>query len=147
MSSEKDTIDSAGIPSDQDIHQNTNRTTEDFKQLKTIASLRRDSSSLDEKNIKGDVQDIKIAEIGDDTALDVENDVELVLDKARGLTIEECRKLIKDLLEEHTYDYNFAATQKDKLRKLLDGPAEGQSAEEWEILLKKETALNIFYSP
>ena len=93
MSSEKDTIDSAGIPSDQDIHQNTNRTTEDFKQLKTIASLRRDSSSLDEKNIKGDVQDIKIAEIGDDTALDVENDVELVLDKARGLTIEECRKL------------------------------------------------------
>ena len=77
------------------------------------------------------------------------NDIDFVLDKVESLTVEDCRKILKELLEEHKYDYNFAATQRHKLENLLLGPQqqEGLSTEEWELELKTETAINKLYSP
>jgi hypothetical protein len=74
-------------------------------------------------------------------------DINMVLDKVATLTIEECREIIDALLEEHQHDYNFSATQREKLKALLSGPREGQSEDEWELELKSETAINKFYSP
>lgn len=105
------------------------------------------ADSMDEKDIMGDTEVIRIKDLDDGTTLDVENDVEVVMDKVNSLSIEECRKLIEELLEDHKYDYNFSQSQKAKLRDLLGGPDQHQSVGEWEIILKKETAINIFYSP
>jgi OPT family small oligopeptide transporter len=148
MSSEKNDISPDENPRDSqmNIHPVT-----DKKQLETVATPQDDSSSFDEKNAQGHVQDVNVQDVKaafvEHTTLDVENDVEVVMDKVDALTIEECRRLIEELLEEHTYDYNFSSAQKDKLRRLMDGPADGQTAEEWEIVFKKETAINVFYSP
>jgi len=49
--------------------------------------------------------------------------------------------------EDHEYDYNFATAQKTKLEKLLAGPDEFDSQENWELALKTETAVNKYYSP
>ncbi|AEO69734.1 uncharacterized protein THITE_43241 [Thermothielavioides terrestris NRRL 8126] len=51
------------------------------------------------------------------------------------------------MLKEHEYDYNFSDTLRVKLASLLEGPAEGQTSDEWELLLKTETAVVRFYSP
>lgn len=74
-------------------------------------------------------------------------DVEYVLDKIELLTVNECKEILGKLLKEHEYDYNFAEALRVKLGSLLQGPAEGQSVDEWELLLKTETAVNHFYSP
>ncbi|KAK5113041.1 hypothetical protein LTR85_011063 [Meristemomyces frigidus] len=76
-----------------------------------------------------------------------EQDIEFVMDKVGSLTVEECRQILEDLLKEHEYDYNFAATQRHKLENILLGPQENQSTDEWELELKTETAVNKFYSP
>ncbi|KAI5200374.1 hypothetical protein AUEXF2481DRAFT_43913 [Aureobasidium subglaciale EXF-2481] len=91
--------------------------------------------------------DIQAAEIHDVSPLDVENDVEEVMDKVLILTVDECCKLVEKLVEEHKTDYNLSSAQKEKLVHLLRGPAQGQSTDEWEITLRKEAALNSFYSP
>jgi OPT family small oligopeptide transporter len=137
------TTTNGGVP---DAHTNIHSANEDEKRLDNISTSQDDASSTDEKHATGHVQDVKTAFV-EHTALDVENDVELVMDKVDALTIAECRRLIEELLNEHTYDYNFTSSQKDKLRRLLDGPVDGQTAEEWEVIFKKETAINVFYSP
>ncbi|KAI5271558.1 OPT-domain-containing protein [Aureobasidium subglaciale] len=108
------------------------------------SSRQDDDNSLDEKRVPGETE---VLELHDIAPLDVENDVDAVMDKVTVLTIDDCRKLITELLEEHKNDYNFSSSQKAKLVHLLKGPEEGQSTEEWEIALKKETAVNTFYSP
>jgi len=75
------------------------------------------------------------------------DDIEHVMDKIDTLTIEECGAILQKLLKDHEYDYNFASSQREKLTKLLQGPAEGESTEEWELKLKTETAVNHFFSP
>ncbi|KAJ6031021.1 hypothetical protein N7540_001753 [Penicillium herquei] len=87
----------------------------------------------------------KLVASGDETA-PIE-DIEHVMDKISTLTIDECKEIIKDLLKSHEYDYNFGNPLREKLSRLLEGPSEGQDAEEWELQLKTETALNKFYSP
>ena len=76
-----------------------------------------------------------------------ENDIEFVMDKVQTLTVDECRQLLSDLLEEHKYDYNFTATKRHQLEGLLLGPQDNQTTDEWELKLKTETAINQFYSP
>ncbi|KAH0275478.1 OPT-domain-containing protein, partial [Aureobasidium melanogenum] len=125
----------------------TDNTVIEEKDCKDGTSLQTGDSSIDEKHPRGDTKVIEVDRVRDGAALDVENDVEAVMDKVIALGIEECRNLIEKLLEDHKYDYNLTHSQKEKLKSLLDGPAEGQSQGEWEILLKKETAINVFYSP
>ena len=74
-------------------------------------------------------------------------DIEHVMTKIESLSVEECKGLIQDLLSYHEYDYNFSALERAKLHKLLEGPADGQSLDEWELEVKTETAINKFYSP
>ncbi|KAJ5613939.1 hypothetical protein N7528_007593 [Penicillium herquei] len=74
-------------------------------------------------------------------------DVEHVMDKIDTLTVDECKDIITKLLKSHEYDYNFSNALREKLSRLLEGPSDGQDAEEWELQLKTETALNHFYSP
>lgn len=76
-----------------------------------------------------------------------EGDLKYVLDKIEILTVGECQRIIKELLKEHKYDYNFSATQRKKLETLLLGPQENQTVDEWELELKTETAVNKFFSP
>ncbi|KAG9958111.1 OPT-domain-containing protein, partial [Aureobasidium melanogenum] len=125
----------------------TDNTVIEEKDCKDGTSLQTGDSSIDEKHPRGDTKVIEVDRVRDGAALDVENDVEAVMDKVIALGIEECRNLIEELLEDHKYDYNLTHSQKEKLKSLWDGPAEGQSQGEWEILLKKETAINVFYSP
>ncbi|KAJ5725985.1 uncharacterized protein N7483_007342 [Penicillium malachiteum] len=87
----------------------------------------------------------KLVAGGDETA-PIE-DIEYVMDKITTLSVEECKDIIKKLLKDHEYDYNFGTALREKLSRLLEGPSEGQDAEEWELQLKTETALNHFYSP
>jgi len=75
------------------------------------------------------------------------DDIEYVINKVDSLTVEECRKHLESFLQDHEFDYNFNQNQKQKLVTLLDGPAEGQSIEDWELMMKTETAINRFYSP
>ncbi|KAK0732321.1 oligopeptide transporter protein [Lasiosphaeris hirsuta] len=89
-----------------------------------------------------------VEKIGDrDDGVAPIEDIEYVIDKIDILTVDECRAIIQKLLKDHEYDYNFASSQREKLKKLLEGPAEGESTEEWELKLKTETAVNHFYSP
>lgn len=74
-------------------------------------------------------------------------DIEPVMTKIESLSVEECKVIIQDLLAYHEYDYNFSALQREKLRRLLEGPVDGQTPDEWELELKTETATNKFYSP
>ncbi|KAI4754027.1 OPT-domain-containing protein [Aureobasidium sp. EXF-3400] len=124
-----------------------NSSTAEQKDSKESSNFRDPASGMDEKDIIGDTEVIQIKDVDDSTALEIENDVEAVMDKVITLSIEECRKLLEQLLEDHKYDYNFTRSQKKKLRNLLGEPAKDQSVGEWEIILKKETAINIFYSP
>lgn len=75
------------------------------------------------------------------------HDIELVMDKVEKLSVEDCTQILKELLDEHKYDYNFAAAQRLKLEKLLLGPQDGQSTDEWTLEMKTEAAINKFYSP
>jgi OPT family small oligopeptide transporter len=75
------------------------------------------------------------------------DDIEQVMDKVDTLTVEECRRHIEQLLKDHEYDYNFSAAQRRKLEGLLVGPNEHERAEDWELQIKTEAAINIFYSP
>lgn len=97
---------------------------------KDSKDMDRAANTMDEKEIMGDTEVILIKDIDKGTALDVETDVEAVMDKVISLSIEECRKLIEELLEDHKYDYNFTQSQKDKLRDLLAGPVENQTVGE-----------------
>ncbi|KAK5115240.1 hypothetical protein LTR62_001440 [Meristemomyces frigidus] len=74
-------------------------------------------------------------------------DIEHVMDRVAMLSIDECRQIITELLENHQHDYNFAESQRSRLKALLLGPREGQSEAEWELEFKSETAINKFYSP
>lgn len=75
------------------------------------------------------------------------DDVEYVMDKIAVLSVDDCKEIIRDLLKYHEYDYNFANSQREKLAALLEGPAEGETTEEWELALKTQAAVNKFYSP
>lgn len=75
------------------------------------------------------------------------DDIGHVMDKINTLTIDDCRMYIRQLLDDHEYDYNFASAQKEKLQGLLAGPREDQDIEQWELEIKSETAINRFYSP
>ncbi|KAK0648566.1 oligopeptide transporter protein [Cercophora newfieldiana] len=75
------------------------------------------------------------------------DDIEHVMDKIKTLTVNECRAIIKKLLKDHEYDYNFASSQREKLANLLGGPVDGETTEEWELKLKTETAVVHWYSP
>jgi OPT family small oligopeptide transporter len=75
------------------------------------------------------------------------DDIEHVMDKVNTLTVDECRKHIEQLLKDHEYDYNFSANQRQKLEGLLAGPNHNERAEDWELQIKTETAINKFYSP
>ncbi|KAH0175336.1 hypothetical protein KCU67_g279, partial [Aureobasidium melanogenum] len=145
MASDKDDITPSG---DSPSRLRTmNSSAAEQKDSKESSDFRDAASAMDEKDIIGGTEVIQIRDVDDSTALDIENDVEAVMDKVITLSIEECRKLLEELLEDHKYDYNFTRSQKEKLRNLLGGPAQDQSVGEWEIILKKETAINIFYSP
>lgn len=93
------------------------------------------------------VQDLadKIGETS--TGLAPVDDIEHVMDKVDTLTMEECEMHIRKLLDDHKYDYNFAAAQRQKLEAMLEGPTLGESTEDWELKMKTETAINKFYSP
>ncbi|KAF2766731.1 oligopeptide transporter protein [Teratosphaeria nubilosa] len=120
------------------------------------SSSERDAekSSRDPKRSQGVVEVVErdvlslAGKLGDkSTGLAPVADLERVMDKVATLTVKECREIIKDLLEDHEHDYNFATAQREKLKTLLNGPEEGQSQDEWELQLKSETAINKFYSP
>ncbi|KAL6877633.1 OPT oligopeptide transporter domain-containing protein [Trichoderma longibrachiatum] len=87
----------------------------------------------------------KLGDISNSTA--PLNDIEYVMDKIETLSVEECKDIIRDLLKHHEYDYNFSESQRKKLAALIDGPSENQGAEEWELELKTEAAINKFFSP
>jgi len=74
------------------------------------------------------------------------DDIEHVMDKIGTLTVDDCRAIIEKVLKDHEYDYNFSSAQREQLTKLLQGPAEGESTEEWELKLKTDTAVGHFYS-
>ncbi|KGQ03796.1 Oligopeptide transporter 2 [Beauveria bassiana D1-5] len=75
------------------------------------------------------------------------DDIEQVITKIEVLGVEECRQILSDMLEYHKYDYNFGETTRAHFQRLIDGPADGQTPEEWETELKTETAVNKFFSP
>lgn len=75
------------------------------------------------------------------------DDIHYVMDKIETLTVDECKVILAQLLKDHEYDYNFSSAQRVKIATLLEGPAEGQATDEWELELKTETAVNKFYSP
>lgn len=109
-----------------------------------------DSSSGDGRDLKGEVHDVSVDAVHDlaeKHIIDVEGDVQFVMDKIEVLNIEQCREILTNLLDQHTGDYNFNATQRAKLENLLLGPQDGQPVEEWETAIKTETAINKFYSP
>ncbi|KAM0262588.1 hypothetical protein ACHAQJ_001633 [Trichoderma viride] len=118
-------------------------------------SVEKDNSSperaVDEKNgfpsTVHDVDDVihLAAKLGDSIA--PIDDIEYVMDKIETLSIDECKDIIKTLLKNHEYDYNFANSQRGKLAALIEGPSDEQSPEEWELELKTEAAINKFYSP
>jgi len=95
-----------------------------------------------------EVQDLA-EKLGDDVQVGLApvDDIEHVIDKVDALTVQECRDILAKLLKDHEYDYNFATAQKTKLEKLLAGPDEFDSQENWELALKTETAVNKYYSP
>jgi hypothetical protein len=95
-----------------------------------------------------EVQDLA-EKLGDDVQVGLApvDDIEHVIDKVDALTVDECRTILTKLLKDHEYDYNFATAQKTKLEKLLAGPDEFDSTENWELALKTETAVNKYYSP
>ena len=107
--------------------------------------------SHDEKSITS--PDINVAALAEKVGTNEQDgvaplgDLELVMNKVDGLTVEECRAFIEKLLVDHEYDYNFAASQRLKLQTLLEGPVEGEPAQDWELKLKTETAIMKFYSP
>jgi len=95
-----------------------------------------------------EVQDLA-DKLGDDVQVGLApvDDIEHVIDKVDALTVDECRTILTKLLKDHEYDYNFATAQKTKLQKLLAGPDEFESQDQWELALKTETAVNKYYSP
>lgn len=111
----------------------------------------QDGSSAEKTHRKSSVVEVQdLAEkLGDDVQIGLApvDDIEHVIDKVDALTVEECRDLLTKLLKDHEYDYNFATAQKTKLEKLLAGPDEFDSQENWELALKTETAVNKYYSP
>ena len=88
-----------------------------------------------------------VNEITEEADIAPVEDMEFVMDKIGSLSVDECKVILIDLLKRHEYDYNFAESQRGKIRLLLQGPAEGQSEDDWEITLKAETAINKFFSP
>ncbi|KAJ5166085.1 uncharacterized protein N7482_004866 [Penicillium canariense] len=129
-----------------------------------MASLKPDHVNMDDDSSDGivdeksavpsTIQDVdekvhnlaeKLVANGDDMA--PIDDIEYVMDKINTLTTEECKDIIQKLLKYHEYDYNFSNALREKLSSLIEGPSEGQDAEEWELQLKTEAALNRFYSP
>ncbi|PTB63600.1 OPT-domain-containing protein [Trichoderma citrinoviride] len=87
----------------------------------------------------------KLGDIGNNTA--PLTDIEYVMDKIETLSVEECKDIVRNLLKHHEYDYNFSDSQRKKLAALLEGPTDNQAAEEWELELKTEAAINKFFSP
>lgn len=75
------------------------------------------------------------------------DDIAFVMPKIEVMTVEEAREIIIKLLKDHEYDYNFAEAQRVKLRKLLEGVPEGQTADEWSLEIRTEAAVNKYYSP
>jgi OPT family small oligopeptide transporter len=75
------------------------------------------------------------------------DDVEHVIDKVNTLSVDECREHIEQLLKDHEYDYNFSDAQRRRLEGLLAGPDGNGRAEDWELQIKTETAINKFFSP
>lgn len=109
-----------------------------------------DEKHVDRERVASVAQDVHhLAEAAGDkiTGLAPEGDIEFVMDKIAILTVPECRRLLTELLDKTTHDYNFPETLRHKLENLMAGPLEGQSEDDWELELKTETAINRFYSP
>lgn len=76
------------------------------------------------------------------------DDVEYVMDKIEAMTVEEAQEILRTMLEEHEYDYNFAQSLRDQITTLLRGPPENDSTGgDWATEIKTVAALNRFYSP
>ncbi|KAJ6447191.1 Oligopeptide transporter 2 [Purpureocillium lavendulum] len=75
------------------------------------------------------------------------DDTEHLMDKIQLLTIEECRTIAANMLQDHANDYNFAQQKRGRLAALMQGPADGQTVADWELEFKTETAINRFFSP
>nr|OQO28858.1 hypothetical protein B0A51_03440 [Rachicladosporium sp. CCFEE 5018] len=91
------------------------------------------AEKLDDQNVKEHLAPIE--------------DLEKVIDKIDGLTIEECRTFAAKFLEDHDFDYNIDASQRSKLQHFLNGPLESQSDDEYELAFKSEVAILKYYSP
>ncbi len=76
------------------------------------------------------------------------DDVEYVMDKIEAMTVEEAQEILRTMLKEHEYDYNFAQSLRDQITTLLQGPPEKDTAGgDWVTEIKTVAALNRFYSP
>ncbi|OAA69782.1 oligopeptide transporter protein [Cordyceps fumosorosea ARSEF 2679] len=75
------------------------------------------------------------------------DDVEYVRDKIDAMTVDEARDILRALLAEHEYDYNFAQSLRDQMTALLAGPLGDKDEGDWAAELKTVAALNRFYSP
>lgn len=82
-----------------------------------------------------------------DAAAPPADDIEHILGKVGTLDIEDAKAILRETLEYHEYDYNFATQLREKMERLLDGPSEGQPADDWEMQLKIEATVTKFYSP
>ncbi|TQV94210.1 oligopeptide transporter protein [Cordyceps javanica] len=79
------------------------------------------------------------------------DDVEYVMDKIEAMTVDEARAILRTMLKDHEYDYNFAQSLRDQMTSLLAGPPEKEADDggggDWATEIKTVAALNRFYSP
>lgn len=76
------------------------------------------------------------------------DDVEYVMDKIEAMTVEEAQEILRTMLKDHEYDYNFAQSLRDQMTTLLQGPPEkDDTGGDWVTEIKTVAALNRFYSP
>ncbi|KAJ6787667.1 hypothetical protein PWT90_09570 [Aphanocladium album] len=76
------------------------------------------------------------------------DDVEYVMDKIEAMTVDEAREILRTMLKEHEYDYNFSQALRDRMATLLAGPPEkDDTGGDWVTEIKTVAALNKHYSP
>lgn len=83
----------------------------------------------------------------DEDGIAPRDDIQIVMDKIETLSIDDALAILRELLVEHEYDYNFPAVTRERITALLEGPIGVQKEVDWRLEVKTEAAINKFYSP
>lgn len=80
------------------------------------------------------------------SALDSSDDVQYVLDKAKGLSVNESLEILRKTLDEHSNDLNFPEASREIIRDLVNSPEKFEDGE-FEFEVKSEAAIIKYFSP